>query len=278
VDSGLSLSKVAELLEEKGVIKSKQAFKAAVYMLGGRSGAKFGDYFFEEAKNVLVIAERIIKADFGISPIRITVPEGNTAYEISLIIGSKIDDFKKEEFAEKAKEYEGYLFPDTYFFLPNIEPNQVIKEMKNNFDSKITDVLKQTIEKKGRTIEEIVIMASLLEKEARTTQTRRIISGILWERMEIGMLLQVDAVFPYMIGKNTFEVTRDDLKTDSPYNTYKYNGLPKGPIANPGMDAILAAVYPEKTDYLFYLSDIDGNMHYAVDFEEHKANKFRYLR
>src|SRR3989338_1471741 len=98
------------------------------------------------------------------------------------------------------------------------------------------------------------------------------------ERIERGMLLQVDAVFPYIIGKNTFEVTLDDLKTDSPYNTYKYKGLPKGPISNPGMDAILAAVYPEKTDYLFYLSDLDGNMHYAADFEGHKVNKFRYLR
>jgi UPF0755 protein len=121
-------------------------------------------------------------------------------------------------------------------------------------------------------------MASILEAEARTTETRKIISGILWKRMEIGMPLQVDAPFQYIIGKNTFQLTTNDLKFDSPYNTYKYKGLPPGPIGNPGLDAISATVNPIKTNYLYYLSDVRGNMHYAKTFAEHVINKEKYLK
>lgn len=121
-------------------------------------------------------------------------------------------------------------------------------------------------------------MASLLEEEARTTETRKMVSGILWKRLSAGMPLQVDAVFPYIIGKNTFEITLKDLEFDSPYNTYKYKGLPPGPISNPGKDSILAAIYPTKSDYWFYLSDKNGLMHYAITFDEHKINKAKYLK
>jgi len=120
-------------------------------------------------------------------------------------------------------------------------------------------------------------MASLLEEEARALETRRIIAGILWNRIKLGMLLQVDAVFPYIIGKNTYEVTLDELQVDSPYNTYKYPGLPVGPISNPGLSAIKASVTPIESKYLFYLSDKAGRMYYAENFEKHKENRIMYL-
>ena len=120
-------------------------------------------------------------------------------------------------------------------------------------------------------------MASLLEKEARTTESRRIIAGILWKRLEIGMLLQVDAVFGYIINKGSLQLTLEDLSIDSPYNTYRYKGLPIGPIANPGLDSLQAATMPILTDYLFYLSDKEGTMHYSETFEEHKRKKRLYL-
>ena len=120
-------------------------------------------------------------------------------------------------------------------------------------------------------------MASIIEKEVITHEDMKTVSGVLWKRIAIGMPLQVDAVFPYIMGKNTFELTREDLQFDSPYNTYKYKGLPPGPINNPGLDSILAAATPAKTKYVYFLSDKDGNFHYAVSYAQHLANKKKYL-
>jgi len=120
-------------------------------------------------------------------------------------------------------------------------------------------------------------MASIIEAEARTTESRRIISGILWKRISLGMPLQVDSTFVYINGKNTYELTSDDLKIDSPYNTYVYKGLPPTPIGNPGLDAILAALYPKTSKYLYFLSSKSGDMYYATTFEQHKRNKELYL-
>jgi len=120
-------------------------------------------------------------------------------------------------------------------------------------------------------------MASLLEEEARTLETRRMISGILWHRIDIDMPLQVDAVFPYILGKNTYEVTLEELKIDSPYNTYKYKGLPFGPISNPGLSSLSAAANPIENDNIFYLADVKGNTYYSKTFDEHKRKKSLYV-
>ena len=160
---------------------------------------------------------------------------------------------------------EGYLFPDTYLFLPGAETEQIIGTMRDNFKKKAGDIA-----------QDIVIMASLIEKEVPASDDRRIVSGILWKRLEIGMPLQVDAVFPYITGKR--EVLLDDLKINSPYNTYLYKGLPPGPIANPGLDAIEAARNPKETPYLYYISGKDGKTHFAKTYEEHLKNKEKYLR
>ena len=150
--------------------------------------------------------------------------------------------------------------------------------MLENFNVKITPELNAAVAESGRDFSDIVIMASLIEKEAGSRKDAEIISGILWKRIEIGMPLQVDAVFPYIIGKNTYEVTLQDLEVDSPYNTYKYPGLPIGPISNPGLVSIKAAINPQKTNYLYYLNDTNGVMHYATTFDEHKINKARHVR
>ncbi len=149
--------------------------------------------------------------------------------------------------------------------------------MHQTFKKRIA-TLTSEVEKFGKPVSEIVILASLLEEEASTSEDRRIVSGILWKRLSMGMLLQVDATFQYINGKGSLELTLDDLKIDSPYNTYKYKGLPPTPISNPGLDSIRAAVIPTKTNYLYYLSERDGTMHYATTFAEHLRNKARYLR
>lgn len=293
VEEGSSLGEIAIELKNNEIIKSKFVFKAMVRFIGGEYSAKSGNYFFKEPQNVLTVARRVVEADFMVMPVKVTIPEGSTIDEISEILQNTISDFDKEDFLKLTKgqiffdnsisdkpvvSLEGFLFPDTYLFFPNVKNSQIIKEMRRNFDAKITSEIKEEIDKRGLNIYDVITMASLVEEEARLPDTRRIVSGILWKRLKAGMALQVDAVFPYIIGKNTFEITLDDLKVDSPYNTYLYAGLPIGPISNPGLDSILAAVYPKDSDYWYYLSDKEGNMHYAKTFEEHKANKEKYLR
>jgi len=137
--------------------------------------------------------------------------------------------------------------------------------------------VRDKIDASGHSLEEIVIMASILEEEGITFQDRRMMSGVLWNRINIGMPLQVDAVFPYIIGKNTYQVNLEDLKTESPYNTYVNKGLPPGPITNPGFNSIVAALDPVKHDYLYYLSDKQHNTYYAKTFDEHKRDRVLYL-
>lgn len=277
VEEGTTLSGVSDSLIEGGYLFNTFWFKAFVVIIGGRSGVHSGDYFLESKQGSFSLAKRFSSGDFDISFVEIVIPEGTTVRKMSDIFASSLDKFNSEKFVRKAIKFEGYLFPDTYRFLQNTDEDIVIEVMMDTFEKKI-QTISDDIDNFGRTIEEIVIMASLLEEEARKTETRRTISGILWSRIDIGMLLQVDAVFPYIIDKNTFEISLEDLKVDSPYNTYRYKGLPEGPITNPGLDSILSAVTPIDTDYLFYLSDLDGNMHYSKTFEQHKRNKVLYLQ
>lgn len=208
--------------------------------------------------------------------ITITLPEGYSVKQMGEVFENK-NLFSKEEFLNFAQDKEGYLFPDTYKFFKNTTPEKVIEKMKNNFEAKVAEFLPE-IARQKKSLNDIIIMASIIEKEVHNPQDRKIVSGILWKRIERGIGLQVDASLMYMLGKTSAELTQDDLKTDSPYNTYKYKGLPKGPISNPGKNAIEAAVFPEKSQYLFYLSDKEGITRYARNFEEHKENKLRYLR
>lgn len=208
--------------------------------------------------------------------ILLTIPEGYTVHQIGELF-EKAGLFKKEEFVTLAQNEEGFLFPDTYRFFKNTTPEKVVEKMKNNFESKIAEFLSE-ITRQKKSLNDIVIMASIIEKEVHENKDRVLVSGILWKRIKEGLGLQVDASLTYLLSKTSAELTQDDLKIDSPYNTYKYKGLPKGPISNPGKEAIFAAVFPQNSPYLFYLSDGDGKTYYARNFEEHKQNKLRYLR
>ena len=276
VPRGTSLATVASRLEEQKIIRSAFWLKSVVVLLGGAEKVHAGDYFFTEKEGVISVAKRIIEGDNRLVAFKVTIPEGSTVDEISRIFGKQFGRFDAKEFRRLAKGKEGYLFPDTYFFLPNVTAEQVLDMLESTFEERIA-TLEHEITLFKRPLKDVIIMASLLEEEARTTQTRRAISGILWERLRIGMALQVDAVFPYINGKNTYDLTMDDLAIDSPYNTYRYAGLPPGPISNPGLDSIRAAVTPIASPYLYYLSDREGNIYYSRTFEEHVEKKFKYI-
>ncbi len=274
VKQGTTVSQAAQLLKDKHLIRSKAVFEGLVRLVG-RNNIYAGEYFFPSRQSAFTVARRLAYGDYEVTPMRMVFYEGLTAAQMAKQL-EKVPDFDEEGFLAEAKPKEGYLFPDTYFVLPGEDYQTLLSAMQNNFDTHI-DSASTTIAKFGKPLNEVIVMASLLEREAPDLESRRIIAGILWHRIDIGMLLQVDAVFPYIIGKNTFEVTREDLKVDSPYNTYKYKGLPPGAIANPGFNSILAAVTPVKSNYLFYLSDRQGNFHYCATYSCHQANARKYL-
>lgn len=276
VPEGATLSETARAFEAEGVVTSSFFLRGLVTLMGGGDDVKAGDYLFEEGQGTLTIAWRLMRGDFRIVPVRVLIPEGTSVVEMADILAEAIPSFDGDAFVALASHREGYLFPDTYLFQPNTSPERVIESMATTFNEKVA-VIATSVEMFGKPLRDVVIMASILEEEADTTEDRRIIAGILWKRMDIGMALQVDAPFAYLLGKASHELTLDDLETDSPYNTYTNRGLPPTPITNPGLDAIRAAVTPIATDYLFYLHDSDGVTRYAVDFDEHVANKERYL-
>lgn len=276
IEEGTNLSQVSELLKEKSVIKSAAFFKWFVRLSRGDGSIVSGDYIFASPGTVFSVARKLTRGDYGLKPVEITIPEGTSVRDMGVLLEAVFPEFKKEVFDFYTRGEEGYLFPDTYRFFPNVKAEQVYREIRANFDKRIEEV-SEVIRQSGKTLRDIIIMASLLEEEARTDETRRIIAGILWERLRIGMALQVDAPFVYIIGKGTAELSLDDLEIDNPYNTYKYAGLPPGPITNPGLGSIRAALYPIETSYLYFLSDREGVMHYAETHEEHLRNKERYL-
>ncbi|MCF6156616.1 MAG: endolytic transglycosylase MltG [Candidatus Brocadia sp.] len=260
----MNLQEISSKLSDRGVIKSRWAFAFFVKFLNKTREIKYGDYIFNEPVSVFGIISRMVRGEFGVKLVKIRVPEGSDNRDIAEIF-SGFENFNKAEFLDKAKNHEGYLFPDTYLIPSTAETDEIIEAMRDNFNAKI-----------GKVDHEIVTMASLIEKESSQGKERKIISGILWKRLKIGMPLQVDAVFPYLTRRE--KIFLADLKINSPYNTYLHKGLPPGPIANPGPNAIDAALHPQKSPYLYYLHDKSGRIHFAKTYKEHFKNKEKYLK
>jgi UPF0755 protein len=277
VSEGATAAEVAQQLEEQGVVRQAESFRAAVMLLGRDRGVRAGDYLFKEPKDVIAVARAITTGAYGLEPIRIRVPEGATTKTMAKLYASQLERFDAESFLKKAQPQEGFLFPDTYFFLPNANEDTVIEAMRQNFDSQIESIIGD-ITKFGKPITEVVIMASLLEKEAHNYTDRQMIAGVLWRRLRIDMALQVDAAFLYSLGYTTFDLTKADLANkDDPYNTYAHKGLPPGAIGSPSLSSLKAAVNPIDKGYLFYLADRNHVTHYSKTYEEHLRLKALYL-
>ncbi|OHA89637.1 MAG: hypothetical protein A2741_02875 [Candidatus Zambryskibacteria bacterium RIFCSPHIGHO2_01_FULL_43_27] len=275
IEKGAGMAHVAESLKEMEVTRGTFWLKVFITLLGGPRSVREGDYYLPRTETSFDIAKRIVNADYELDSLRVTIPESFSNVQIAELLKSRFSLFDGEEFIKSAPE--GYLFPDTYLFLPNISAEGVVEIMKLNFDNKIIE-LKEQIENSKYSLNEIITLASIIEEEAIKEEDRKIVSGILQTRLKIGMALQVDATFAYINGKNTYALTHDDLRKDSPYNLYTNVGLPPTPISNPGIESIKAVLEPINTDYLYFLSDLNGNVYYAKNFDEHQANREKYLR
>ncbi|MBI5004297.1 endolytic transglycosylase MltG [Candidatus Kaiserbacteria bacterium] len=277
VPDGQSLKQIGDTLQKQGVVRSSLAFRVMATILGKGRHMRAGDYLFKEPQELFSVARTISIGAYGLEPIHIRIPEGATTRQMAVIFRSQLERFDQANFLVQAQPMEGYLFPDTYFFLPNATEETVIKTMRQNFDAHITEIQDQ-IEASGHSLSDIIIMASILEREATGKgDDRQKIAGVLWNRLSKNMPLQVDVTFLYTVGKGTFDLTRQDLKSDSPYNTYTHKGLPPTPIGSPSMNAIEAAVDPIKSDYLFYLADENGVTHYSKTYQQHLIKKDAYI-
>ncbi len=275
IEKGDTLSDISEKLHNEGYIKSQLIFRNLVILMKGERSINAGDYYFSGPESVFSVSFRFSSARHGLDPVRVIIFEGWNIFRIAEELDRNFDNIKFDEVIEFGRE--GYLFPDTYFITPNIDSLRMVELMERNFQNRIEPLLDE-IENSPRTLEEILIMASILETEANTVESKRKIADILWKRFDIGMPLQVDASFSYVNNKNTYQLTLDDLKIEHPYNTYRNVGLPPTPISNPGLDSIKAAIDPIENDYWYFLSDLSGNMYYARDFDEHQYNRVNFLR
>lgn len=276
VERGAVIGDIAEKFGEAGVVKYPLVLETLVRATGRSTHIQAGLYHFAEPKTTLTVAYRLLTGTYGLPPARLTFIEGETARHLAEKVANVLPDIDAEQVRVLAEPEEGYLFPDTYFFPPSTDARDVVSTMRDNFDKHV-DPLLDEIRASGHSLADIITMASIIEREAHDPEDRRLISGILWNRIERGMPLQVDAVFGYIFDRNTYSPSFDDLEVDSPYNTYRNKGLPPGPISNPGLDSIDAALHPTDTAYLYYLTGTDGLMHYATTYNGHKVNQRRYF-
>lgn len=275
IPSGYSIKEAADLLEVNGIIRS--GFLASGFMRYKKLSPKSGPYEFKKPEDMFSVVGRVVNAQYGNIYKNITIPEGSTNKQLIVAIKKSSIVINENTLTNLIFGKEGFLFPDTYSFLPDASEEDIINKLEETFLEKIELAEKNKIIQKTR--DEIVIMASILEKEASNDlEQKQIISGILWKRISIGMFLQVDAPFLYERGKGSAQLSNQDLQQQSLYNTYTNKGLTPTPIGNPGYDSLYAAAHPIESNYLFYLHGRDGRIYYGKDYSEHLKNKRIYLK
>lgn len=282
---------IAKKLEAKNFVSSQYVFLFGVWQDNLRGTFHAGVYELARSLSPADIAVIISQGEAKLRDIKVTFPEGWTAREMAnrmtekgLASQSFFDvvehptgvirsSFDFLSILPDESSLEGYLFPDTYFFLPETTGEELVQRMLQAFDTK-TKALRSEDGLQERSFSDVVIMASILEGEVRSSEDRKIVSGIFWKRIDAGMPLQSDATLNYVLQSGKVQHSADDLKTDSLYNTYLYKGLPPGPVGNPSLDAIDAALHPQDSPYWYFLSDPEtGRTYFSRDFEEHKRNK-----
>lgn len=282
VQPGMTATDIGKMLEERGVIGSRQKFWLIAKLGGSEGQFKAGTYQMyvnmpiREALDVLVGGEA--------SMMRFTIPEGFSVREIAARLDSE-GVVSGKAFLEKAKTFgpyrymqahrnamyraEGFLFPDTYEVEPGTAPEAILQMMARNFDDRLTDAMREKAKKMDLSVYELVTLASLVEKEARFEEDRPMIAQVFLKRLELNMPLQSDTTIQYLLDAPKEDVTYKDTEIESPYNTYQHYGLPPGPIANPGIASIEAVLNPSDTDYLYFVADRAGHNHYSKSYSEH---------
>lgn len=290
IPEGSSAVEVARLLKEKDLIRSEKAFVTYCRRQKMDARLKAGTFSLSRSMSLQQISSQLVEGK-GLQN-AITIPEGYTLQEIGKVVQAhkKIsptawqaalqDDYNYDFLPPKSQpnRLEGYLYPDTYVLAEQAGAHDIIEQMLANFSQHWNKDFAQLARTKNQNTHDVIIIASLIEREAQRAEERKRIAGVIYNRLSIDMPLQIDATVLYSLGIHKDKVNYQDLQVDSPYNTYRYKGLPVGPIACPGRASIVAALQPEKNDYYYYVSKGDGSHQFSKTFAEHQAAIQKYSR
>lgn len=283
ITKGASAGQIGSKLESAGLIKSALAFKIYLQFSGQAGQVQTGEFRLTPSFSLFQIVDQLMH---GPAEIWVTIPEGLRREEVAAKFALSLDRDSSfiTDFLDVSKADEGMLFPDTYLFPKDASASSVVNKMTKTFSAK-TSGLKTS---GNLTSEQRLVLASILERETKTDAERPVVAGILVNRLNSGMPLQADATVQYAVGSSRCKsqiancawwtpLTKDDLTVNSPYNSYKFVGLPPGPISNPGESSLAAAFSPAETDYVYYIHDTSGQIHYAKTLAEHNANIAKFL-
>jgi UPF0755 protein len=293
IPKGSSVKAISEQLEKQGIIRNANVF--AVYCkLSEKAGKiKAGKYILSSSMSVEQIVNKLAAGNAEVNSKRFTIPEGFELRQIAERLESEGLVNKDEFYAaiDKAKfdyafvkdipnrdnKLEGYLFPDTYDVFKNATEEEIINKMLNRFNQVFTEEYRQRAKELNMSYDQVITLASIIEREAKLDKERKIISAVFHNRLKKNIKLQSCATVQYLLKEQKEVLTYKDLEVDSPYNTYKYAGLPKGPIASPGAKSIEAALYPDNVDYLYFVANKDGSHVFTKTYQEHlnAQNKIR---
>lgn len=304
VAAGARGGDVIDDLKEKGIVTSPLLFKLYLKVSGEDAAFQSGTFSLQQGMSFREIMRNLTRAETN--EIQVTIPEGFTLKQIGERVRAALPAITEEEwnaavgaspeFATESAAWfvgqtkpagvdlEGYLFPDTYRFFADATAKDVVTKMVDAMSAKLGAELATVADENGMskpgamTPHEVLTLASVIQREVQSEADMKDVADLFLKRLEMGMPLQADSTIAYYLGKTSAEMTLDDLKNDEPYNTYTRAGLPPGPIASPGLDAIDAVLHPTPNPYLYFLTTSDGTVMYASTFEEHVANKQRYLR
>ncbi|MBU0572568.1 endolytic transglycosylase MltG [Patescibacteria group bacterium] len=290
IPKGYSASQIGNKLADQNLIKSSFAFKLYVQVMAKSKRIQAGEYLLAPSFSLFKI---VVQLTSGPVEEWVTIPEGLRREEvvekyISVLKRNETDaEVFRQDFLTITANKEGFLFPDTYLFPKTVSASIVANKMLSTFDSKISAQMDADINSSKYSLDQVIVLASIIERETRKDEERPVVAGILFNRLEIGMGLQVDATVQYALATANCRVgttcdwwpalTRDDMSINSSYNTYKYAGIPSTPIANPSLSSIAAVIYPTDSSYLYYLHDEDGEIHYAETLDGHNENVRKYL-
>lgn len=284
VKPGMTTQAIGELLYAKGLIKNVSIFRVVARLEKADGALQAGEYNFTRAMTVREMIGKLVRGETAYK--QFTIPEGFTVDQIAALLESRklapADKFKAYAAGYTPYDYispatnvkykaEGFLFPDTYRVAAGSSPEQIAKAMSAQFDRQFTPAMRQRAADLGLSVRQVVILASLVEKEAQVAKERPVIAAVFLSRLKQEMPLQSCATIQYILGYPKAELTVQDTEIPSPYNTYQNMGLPPGPIANPGLASIQAVLYPASTDYLYFVANKDGSHIFSRTYDEHLA-------
>lgn len=292
VESGQSLDEISSNLQKEGIIKSRFVFALYLKYKGKAGSIQAGDY--QIAGNLNIVDVCGILTYGNITSGRITIPEGWTISQIGAYL-EKNNIVKKVAFTEAAKysaqkdgkyaflagftegeSLEGFLYPDTYEVAKDVTADDIVAKMLGNFDKKFTTSMRDKVKTSGLNTYEVITLASIVEREVSKAEDRKLVASVFLNRLNADMPLESCATIQYVLGVSKMQFTYEETRTPSPYNTYINPGLPKGPIGNPSIDSIEAVLYPEKSNYYYFLSS-KGTTYFSKTLDEHNAKKAQYL-